>query len=79
LRRRWRHAPAVALRLCPLPVRVAAFRPQQIEQRLPVLGDEGVEKDQAREAVGCLFRDPGDDHPAVAVAYQDHPGQILAR
>jgi hypothetical protein len=51
---------------------------QIVEQRLAVLGHEGVEIDQGTDLRRDLLGDAGDDHAALAMATQYHVRQFLA-
>src|SRR5882724_8100406 len=72
-RRRLDEAGALAL----LAETRGAFRHDVIESALAVLGHEGVEVDQAPDALGTALRRAGHHHPAVAVAEEHHVAQIL--
>ena len=72
-----REAPAVPEGARPLPPAGRHLRPEQLRQGLPVLGDEGVDVDQAGQALRHALGHPGDDGAPVAVPDQEDVLEVL--
>ena len=68
---------APAIRRLPQFLHALAVRLVEIQQRLAVLRNEGVEIDQLRDAIAGAIGDAGRDHAAIAVAEQHDVAQIL--
>ena len=68
--------PREALGACPC-FQCSRREVRQIDGRLPVVRQEGIEIHQMREALGNALRHRSDERPAIAVPEEDHLTQIL--